>query len=147
MHHWLDGWTRLPEEVRHAELAMRLMTLLYPRGFDLSQLRYETGWAEADLRLRALAENELEASFEELGGTEFLDTVRAQHEKYGAVLGLTPSNAPIPEALGAFLESLRRYTEAVTEQAPREDADRLLAPLLTQDGSHECERGGDVHRG
>jgi hypothetical protein len=140
---WLVGWARLTES-EEAEIAVRLLDILFTDGLEFIQRPSDAAWGEAARRLETLKKEGLEDSFEELGGQRFLDRIRTTHKELGRILELAQKNRNDAvrsrsrarvDALDAFRQSMRQYVLQVTAHAEhRVDgaealADRLLIPL------------------
>jgi hypothetical protein len=143
VHDWLASWTRVPAEIagdKRAE-AKRLHAALFDDGLKFLRLPYKTVWAEANRRMKWLDEHEAEDVFRRLGGLDILENLRAVHQKYGAVLGITKAQALAPESpsirapLDTFTARLRDYVVQVAATGNLGDAEargratRLLSPL------------------
>src|SRR4051812_45698681 len=81
--------------------------------------------------LDAIAKQQLDKKFEELGGGDFLKTIKAAHKVYGDVVGTTKPKAQEPDAaqvrkpLDDLLSALRRYVLSVTASADEDDKDSI----------------------
>jgi hypothetical protein len=135
---WLTGFSKLPDTYEEVVVAERLLVALFRDGLKFTQLAYKLEWAEADARLRAIAEDRaLEDGFEKLGGEIFLKNLRKAHKEYGDALGITtPKGAEVPavavkEPLTAVRTALRTYVLRVLAHGEDDPAlaETLLAPL------------------
>ena len=105
------------------------------------KLPYTVQWAEGDAILTRLVSGKHEATLSKLGGTSFLEQVKARQAEYGEVLGVTKAKAA-PEAVASLVEPLREVQLAVSvyarvltaavqnEELDAEVATRALAPIV-----------------
>jgi len=145
-HDWLTGYSKLPDSFAQAAVARRLLGALFRDGLKFTQLPYKLEWAEADARLRAIADDaSLEDAFTTLGGKVFLENLRKAHKEYGEALGLTSPKQPeqatvlVKEPLAAVRTALRTYVLRVLADDDGELAETLLAPLVAWESA---TRGG-----
>lgn len=141
MHRWLGGWAELSDERSHlAPEARRLYEAVFHDGLRFVRLPNKVAWTEASQRLEWLERQNLEESFREVAGREFVEEVKAAQKRLGAVLGIKQIpevvEAPsIREPLELFRARLRQVVLQVSADADRGDAAakaraaRLLAPL------------------
>jgi hypothetical protein len=143
-HDWLHGWAELGEE-RGGELAATARTIyeaLFGDGLKFMLLPYNALWGEAEQRLAWLAEHDADEAFAALGGSRFVEELRAAHKKYGKVIGIKEAHeiaepASVREPLDEFCSRLRRFVLLVAADAEVDDeaaarAERLLRPLAEQ---------------
>jgi len=139
-YNWLAGWARLPNEPK-AKIAAELRERLFPEGLRFTQLRYPQQWAESNTRLSLIDQDELDKTFETLGGRSFLDALRETHKAYGEVLGITKPQEEevratrIRDALSRLSDALRAYVLQVSAMERKSDpnssklVEQLLKPL------------------
>lgn len=138
---WLTGWARLPEEPK-AQVAAALRDRLFPDGLKFTRYSFTKEWAESNTRLSLINDSELEKSFETLGGSAFLETIRKTHKVYGDILGITKAQEEeaaratrIRDAMDRLVDALRGYVLQVSAMARKSDpasqtlVDKLLAPI------------------
>lgn len=141
-YNWLSGWAKLPNEPK-AAIAAELRERLFPEGLKFTQLKYPLQWAESNTRLSLIADAHLDASFDALGGSSFLKTLRETHKAYGDILGITKAQEEeaaratrIRDALDQLSDALRAYVLQVSAMARKSDpasqakVDKLLAPII-----------------
>lgn len=140
---WASGWSKLPgkSNATKAAIGQLLLKTLFADGLKFTQIKYKLEWAESQARLDAIAEKQLDTKIEDLGGADFLKTIKAAHKKYGDVLGMTKAKAKeaevvqLREPLSEFEAALRKYVLRVTANVDDDDAESaalaetLLAPL------------------
>jgi hypothetical protein len=137
-HDWLIGWGKLrgPE----AESARTMYSVLFPTKLKFTRLAYRLEWAEAEARLGRIAKEGFDRKIEQMGGSVFLEQLKAAHRAYGEALGITAEGqdaaaAGLREPLDRFLSKLRAYVLAVAAYADDPDevsvafTDALLIPL------------------
>jgi len=137
----IHGTLRIPDEHgRHAH-ATALRNALYPAGLDFTQLKFIAQWAESDIRLKRVDEQNLSPHFQALGLGWALDAIRKHHVHYGKVTGATEQQAytaappQVREPFDALVDALRDYVLKVSasvdrkQPATKDMADALLAPL------------------
>jgi hypothetical protein len=142
-HALVGGWSKMPERKggERSRSARVLEAGLFAGGMKFLRLTEKKRWAESDRRLRWLAEQQLEGTFERLGGAVFLEELKEAHQKFGEVVAITKSPPPLPggpsirDALSAVRMRIRELVVQVTAfggtEAPRaqERATKMLAPL------------------
>jgi hypothetical protein len=143
---WLEGYAHLPQDdPATGELAVRARHAyerLFSDGLGFTQLAFKLEWAASEEKLRLLRDDPgLEADLRTMGGSVFLTCLRAAHQLYGRVLGLSadaaPTGAPlVQQALDEFRRALRSYVVQVSAFGDAEPkranlARELLAPLGT----------------
>lgn len=144
---WSKGLSKLPDALAESGVALRLHTALFGDGLTFTQLPYKLEWAEADARVRAIANDpSLEEAFTSLGGKVLLDNLRRAHKRYGRALGVTSTKAEpeaplagVGEPLAEVIAALRLYALRVAAHAEGDDAEdaslsELLAPLVAWEG-------------
>jgi len=152
---WASGWSKLPGKANATKVAIGqlLLKALFADGLKFTQLKYKLEWAESQARLDAIADKQLDTKMEELGGGDFLKTIKAAHKKYGDMLGMTKAKAKdaeivqLREPLGEFEAALRKYVLRVTANVDDDDAESaalaetLLAPLAAWESepAHKTE--------
>jgi hypothetical protein len=139
---WLHAFSRLPWD-RHPEAldANRAFAEAFPTGPVFVTLRPADSWFEAEQRLRLIEGNHA-ATIEKLGGTAFLQEIRAAHKAHGAVLQMHLEAEAIEpprlhEAREAALDAIRAYVLRVSATVRKIDAEstnvarRLLSPIAS----------------
>jgi len=139
---FLTGWSKLPADFKQAEIARRLLLVLFPTGLRFLQLTFHQEWAEAQARLDRIEKEGLDAHLKTLGGEPFLLALRAAHKEYGEALGVTQvrsetskDGASVRESLSKLQGTLRKYVVQVVAQVEEDDAasaelaEELLSPL------------------
>ena len=107
----LVSYAALPEvEYPGAAKAAALVESLFPDGLSFLRLPYNQQWAESDKRLKQIESEGWKKDIDRLAGPEFLEHLKAAHEEYGAVLGLTrrAADPPEPRPLAELLRELRK---------------------------------------
>lgn len=145
---WLSGWARLPEEPK-AKIAAELRERLFPDGLKFTRYAFAKQWAESNTRLSLIGDAELDKTFDTLGGSSFLKTLRATHKAYGDVLGITKAQEEeaaralrIRDALDQVVNALRAYVLQVSAMARKSNpdslalVDKLLAPITHWQSPH-----------
>lgn len=144
---WLSGWAKLPDAVPQAIQARNIVDTIFADGLKFLTLPYKQEWAESDTRLLRIGNEKLDTDIVKLGGTPFLDELRAAHAEYGEALGITKTpdspntGANLRDALTAFLLSLRTYVVRVSAHVDEEEAGSadlatsLLVPLTRWESS------------
>jgi hypothetical protein len=149
--YWASGWARAPG-IAEASVAAKLRDSLFPDGLRFTQAAFAQEWSESKSRLTYIKEHKLEASFEKLGGTKLLKTVRSAHEAYGEALGITDAveveekGIAVRDALDAVAEALRNYVLQVSATVRKKDAksralaQKLLAPIAEYRGGSAAKK-------
>lgn len=139
---WLSGWMAVEEHPRHNDVAA-LYQRLFSNGLTFVTKSFKEEWTESSTRLAAIDEHQHDETFELLGGKIFLSRLRAAHDRYGDVLGITktkeaPLTAPLVRATrDATLEAMREHVARITATVHRKKpesaalAEELLRPLTT----------------
>ncbi|XYH99767.1 hypothetical protein ACMHYB_08380 [Sorangium sp. So ce1128] len=87
--------------------------LLFPEGLEFLKLSMDLEWAESNALLGRIAEDDaLGKDLVAIAGPEFLAEVRAAHEAYGEVLGITKAHEA-PADVAALREPLRELVSAI----------------------------------
>lgn len=110
----LDACALLPVEAHpKAERAAEISRLLFPEGLEFLKLSMDLEWAESNALLGRIAEDDaLGKDLVAITGPEFLAEVRAAHEAYGEVLGITKAHET-PADVAALREPLRELVSAI----------------------------------
>ncbi|MEM9461431.1 MAG: hypothetical protein AAGF11_45125 [Myxococcota bacterium] len=103
----------VPLPLSQAEQASTLYSALFPTGLSFLTLAFEKQWAESEQRLQQIDAQGLADGLNELVGSYVLDEVRAAHEAYGQVLGLTEAK-PAEAPQTTVVEALRTLRDAMT---------------------------------
>lgn len=150
---YLATFLRLSPALPKVQLAAQVRQRLFPDGTSFLKLPFEQEWAQLDRRVALLHSEGLDKKIEQLGGEDFVSTLREAHTAYGKALGLTTvpakpvENVTLTDPLVEFAAALRRYVIQVIayrdeeEPATLELSERLLRPLTEWTSS--AYRGGD----
>lgn len=139
----LGAYARLPlpsKEQAKTAGASRVLNAVFTSGLKFTQLPYKLQWVESQARLDLLNDKRHSADIKALGGELFLTTLRASHQRYGDLQGLTKESTSetavdLRGKLSAFSDALRNYVVKVSALADEDDSasedvvDKLLAPL------------------
>jgi hypothetical protein len=134
------GW--LPADFYpRAPRAEELVASVFPTGLDFLTLPMNEEWFESNERLKRIKNENLDAEIDALAGPEFLVEVRAAHEQYGAVLGITQAQSlppdstvllgPLRAVVAAMGDYLLQIIASVDREAPEtiESARKALLPV------------------
>lgn len=84
----LDPYTWLDEErFPDAGLAKSFTRRLFPSGLSFTQLEYGAQWAEANWRIKLIADEGLEPELRRLCGDVFVDELQHWHKEYSRMVG------------------------------------------------------------
>lgn len=136
LHDWIDA-----DHPAEAERAATLLARVFPTGLDFLRLRYSEQWAESDRRLQLIADGDLEDELVDLVDGRIVAKLKADHEAYGRVLGITeklerPEAGRVAETLAALrteLLGLARLVLGLTDEGDPEAvaaAEAQLEPIL-----------------
>ncbi|MEM9454642.1 MAG: hypothetical protein AAGF11_10720 [Myxococcota bacterium] len=101
--------------IPQAEQASALHSALFPTGLSFLTLAFAKQWAESQQRLDQIEQQGLTAALHQLVGEFVLDEVKAAHEAYGRVLGITDAKeakavpAKVAEALADLRDAMAVY--------------------------------------
>jgi hypothetical protein len=110
----LSAYSRLPvSEYPNAARAAEIHLTLFPAGLDFLTLPYKAQWAEAERRLKLIADKGYENDIDLLAGPEFLAEIKRTHTIYGKALGVTHAE-DLPAEI-RLLEPLRELGQAVVD--------------------------------
>lgn len=113
----LEAYASLDRErVPRAARAAELLTALFPDGLSFLKLPYAEEWSESKKRLDRVASDALDKDLDALAGKEFLEEVRAAHERYGKAIGITAPRAAV-DAPASLVEPLREVSRAIAAYA------------------------------
>ncbi|WP_437289092.1 hypothetical protein [Sorangium sp. So ce406] len=117
-------------------------TRLFPEGLEFPKPAMDLEWAESNALLGRIAEDDaLGKDLVAITGPEFLAEVRAAHEAYGEVLGITKAHeaptdvaalrGPLRELVSAIGDYLLQVVASVDRGRPEtvQSARTALAPL------------------
>ena len=142
LNQWLGALVLMPSDsLPHWEKLQMLYNLLFSDGMTFINISYREQWAESDTRLSAVAEGAYDTAIAESGGAPLFDHLKAAHETYGNVLGISAAKASkaspaIRETYLVLLDTVRAFiVKAVAWADPEEPgsealSDRLIAPLV-----------------
>ncbi|WP_437279987.1 hypothetical protein WME90_05345 [Sorangium sp. So ce375] len=110
----VDACAFLPATAHpRAERAKEISQILFPEGLEFLKLSMDLEWAESNALLGRIAEDDaLGKDLVAIAGPEFLAEVRAAHEAYGEVLGITKAHET-PADVAALREPLRELVSAI----------------------------------
>lgn len=117
--------------------AQRVLDAVFSDGTKFLNFRHEDEWGEVEARLQKIDDEGHAEVIAKLGGQGFLDDVRAVHEVYGEVLGITvarTSKDAAPDIRGAQNEAanqLRRYVAAIIGYGANSDIDPAVGEVAT----------------
>lgn len=95
--------------------AMKIHDLLFGEGLDFLTLTFPRQHAESERRIKRIDERGLAKELEQLVGARFVAALRAAHQAFGDVLGISK---PVVPATPVFVvEELRALTDAISEYA------------------------------
>ncbi len=108
---WLDE-ERFPEASR----AKVLLQKLFPDGLAFLRLEYGAQWAEANWRMKCIAEERLDPELRKLCGDVFVDELLHWHKEYGKMVGVVapkPGGKPTSEPRPNLSDLRRQAGQAV----------------------------------
>ncbi|WP_438018436.1 hypothetical protein WMF18_04895 [Sorangium sp. So ce315] len=110
----VDACALLPAEAHpRAERAREIVRVLFPEGLEFLKLAMDLEWAESNALLGRITEDDaLGKDLVAIAGPEFLAEVRAAHEAYGEILGITRAHEA-PADVAALREPLRELVSAI----------------------------------
>lgn len=110
----LSAYSRLPvSEYPNAARAAEIYLALFPAGLDFLTLAFKAQWAEAERRLKLIADKGYEKDIILLAGPEFLAEIKRTHSNYGKALGVTQAQEVADEI--RVSEPLRELAQAIVD--------------------------------
>lgn len=151
---FLEAYAKLKTD--QGKAARRVLGAVFGGGTGFLVFEHPKEWAEVEARLVKIDTEGYAETIVELGGKGFLDHLRAVHQVYGEVLGITAakgSKEAAPDIRGAQNEAanqLRRYVAAVIGHGAQSDIDptagelaaALLAPIHEARAKASTRKGG-----
>ncbi|HEU4410357.1 MAG TPA: hypothetical protein VFS43_34200 [Polyangiaceae bacterium] len=160
VHARLEALLALPEGVAERARAQALLGAIFAGGLGFLKLRYVAEYAESQRRLDVIESDGLGGEVRELAGAALFEALRAAHDAYGRVLGITePLGAEAPSRVAELLRevqaALRAYAlqlaayaaagdealEAVRVALRPIDEVRALAERRAARGARDAPRG------
>jgi len=156
----LVAWGRLEEFLPQAKGAQEVVDRVFKDGVAFVNSKVEKEWAVIDSKLKAIADEGLEAKIAAVGAMPILEFLKQTHATYGAVIGTTDAGAD-PVEIGkhrdALLDSMRVYVMRASGLVERNKpetqalADALLRPIVewrsTKPTAKDKAEGSNGHPG
>ena len=135
------AWARIPSDADASTAARKLREILFGHGLKFTLEPWELEWAESDLRLRRMQEDDVQQALAQLPGlAPFVAALKRAQTDYGPAIGLTvpgqvaPTPPSLREPLANLSAAIRSYVLQVTAHgdAAHSDEAQTMAQHLLQ---------------